>query len=224
MKYKTTQCLISSCFIALFVIITSCSKKGCTDSSALNFDATAKKNDGSCEYPIPDKPLDINSPLQYKMEIDGVSFRGSVYNQDTLSGQNSRYASAPLSGKIYGSIFYINNSLETLIKIEKGTLNFNPTEAQFKLFLSPGEQTFPNLVDVGVIFSIQTPLGVTYTSRYGDQTGSSCTIVETKDEYIGNQLYIKTFITFNCKVYNANNISDVKTITNGEFVNYFTVL
>jgi len=224
MKYKTTQCLIPSCFIALFVIIIYCSKKGCIDSNAINFDASAKKNDGSCEYPIPAKPIDINSPLQYKMEIDGVSFRGSVDNQDTLSGQNSRYASAPLTGKIYGSIFYIKNSLETLIKIEKGTLYPNPTDLQFKLFLDPGEQTFPSSVDIGVIITIKTPFGVIYTSRYGDQTGSKCTIVETKEEYIDTQLYIKTFITFSCKLYNTNNMSDVKTITNGEFVNYFTLL
>lgn len=34
--------------------IMSCKKEGCTDSAAINYDAEAKKDDGSCIFPQPD--------------------------------------------------------------------------------------------------------------------------------------------------------------------------
>ncbi|MBL7898430.1 MAG: hypothetical protein JNJ99_07835 [Crocinitomicaceae bacterium] len=40
--------------IILFGLSTSCKKEGCTDSTATNFDADAKKDDGSCIFPEPD--------------------------------------------------------------------------------------------------------------------------------------------------------------------------
>lgn len=42
--------------LVLFVIcsfLSSCSKKGCTDSLALNYNSEAKKDDGSCDYSAP---------------------------------------------------------------------------------------------------------------------------------------------------------------------------
>jgi hypothetical protein len=36
------------CFIATSVLLASCKKEGCTDPNALNFDASATKDDGSC--------------------------------------------------------------------------------------------------------------------------------------------------------------------------------
>lgn len=35
-------------FIAIIALSTSCSKKGCTDENALNYNSEAKKDDGSC--------------------------------------------------------------------------------------------------------------------------------------------------------------------------------
>lgn len=34
-------------------MITSCKKEGCTDSTATNYDKKAKKDNGTCEYPVP---------------------------------------------------------------------------------------------------------------------------------------------------------------------------
>ena len=37
-------------FIVALFLLNSCGKSGCTDSQALNYDATAKFNDESCDY------------------------------------------------------------------------------------------------------------------------------------------------------------------------------
>ncbi len=37
--------------LSLLLILSSCSKQGCTDPVALNFDASARSDDGTCIYP-----------------------------------------------------------------------------------------------------------------------------------------------------------------------------
>ena len=40
----------SSVFLLMLLFFSSCSKEGCTDPIAENYDADAKKDDGSCEF------------------------------------------------------------------------------------------------------------------------------------------------------------------------------
>lgn len=48
---KNTKVLIAGILgLSLAFGVTSCKKKGCTDSDATNYDANAKKDDGSCEF------------------------------------------------------------------------------------------------------------------------------------------------------------------------------
>lgn len=42
------------------LILSACNRKGCTDSTATNYEASAKKDDGSCVYPAPPKNNDPN--------------------------------------------------------------------------------------------------------------------------------------------------------------------
>ena len=42
--------VIAFTILAIIASITSCRKKGCTDTSAINYDAEAKKEDGTCEW------------------------------------------------------------------------------------------------------------------------------------------------------------------------------
>lgn len=46
---KTISLVLLSTFFAFGM--SSCKKEGCTDSTALNYDADAEEDDGSCEYP-----------------------------------------------------------------------------------------------------------------------------------------------------------------------------
>ncbi len=49
---KTTKIKIGALLLGAFVVLgaTSCKKEGCTDSKALNYSTSAKKDDGSCKF------------------------------------------------------------------------------------------------------------------------------------------------------------------------------
>ena len=40
----------NSVFLVMFLLVSSCSKEGCTDPVAENYDAKANKDDGTCEF------------------------------------------------------------------------------------------------------------------------------------------------------------------------------
>jgi hypothetical protein len=59
-KMKTLKTITLAAFVLTLGLTTSCKKEGCTDSSALNYDSDAKKDDGSCVLPDP-VVVDTNS-------------------------------------------------------------------------------------------------------------------------------------------------------------------
>lgn len=57
----------SMLFLAMASLaLTSCKKEGCTDSTAINYDADAKKDDGSCNYASSTLVIDMSH------QVDGV--------------------------------------------------------------------------------------------------------------------------------------------------------
>jgi len=67
--------------LALAFGTTSCKKEGCTDSNATNYDANAKKDDGSCEYPVVGDGHD-GSHIMIKMmhNYDGATITPADFN------------------------------------------------------------------------------------------------------------------------------------------------
>lgn len=50
-------------FGALILSLTACKKEGCTDAAATNYDEKAKKDDGSCIYPVDERDQYMGSYL-----------------------------------------------------------------------------------------------------------------------------------------------------------------
>ncbi len=229
---KTTKILTFGLMLLFTLNFVSCTKKGCTDPSATNYDADAKKNDGSCVYPTPLPPININSSLQYTFDLDGVNYTGpsvsTVQNYYSLSG--GPYISETQSAKKYGSYFYDVINQYVIIGITKAYLiydseNLIVSKEEFIDYFDEG--TYPLYTpssNNGIIIGLGDGLGNYYTSDIGEQTGSSFKIVSSRVESIDEQSEIvemKFYAEFNCKVYNSSNPSDYKTITNGKFVGIF---
>lgn len=74
--------ILSLGIATILLMATSCKKEGCTDDTALNYDAKAKKDDNSCEYAIVEESYTIPTTYVY---VD-------ANNNSTVdySGQNDR--------------------------------------------------------------------------------------------------------------------------------------
>jgi len=61
--------------------------------------------------------------------------------------------------------------------------------------------------------------GTRYSSMYGDQTGSTMTVISsTAGTATGTNLKTRTIVgTVNCKLYNEVDPTDVITLTNGKY-------
>lgn len=62
--------------LTVLSILSSCSKKeGCTDPTALNYDANAEKDNGTCVYKTPEVPVATSGKLTFKFvhHFDGIS-------------------------------------------------------------------------------------------------------------------------------------------------------
>ena len=219
---KKSYLFITVLLLSIGVTTVSCKKKGCTDSTATNYDSKAKKDDGSCVYPKAPQTTSIDSPEQVNYDKDGtsVSFTvGSVNGSDKSIGDTTTAT--------WSAGFYDDPNSRVILDVSKGIKTYvtgTMTDQIYSAYFSPGSYSYAASGGSGIkIYLGDTTTGY-YRSELGDQTGSAFQIVDKKDEYYGGQLYVKVYATFNCKLYNENNLSDVITITNGEFVNHFVDL
>lgn len=60
--------------------ITSCKKKGCTDSTAINYDEKAKKDDNSCEYETDHNEDGYHIQFQFTHNYGGAAVTASDFN------------------------------------------------------------------------------------------------------------------------------------------------
>ncbi len=94
---KTTKVIGLAAMAAMTLSITSCKKKGCTDTTATNYDEKAKKDDGSCLYP--------------SEETGNKVVQGSITSNTTWTNDNVY--------ELKGRVVVDNNAVLT---IEAGTI------------------------------------------------------------------------------------------------------
>lgn len=74
--------------LSVLFIASSCKKEGCTDETALNYDAKAKKDDNSCEYAVTEEdPYTTPSTYVFADENGNstVNYSGQIERLDQLS-------------------------------------------------------------------------------------------------------------------------------------------
>jgi hypothetical protein len=120
MKRKITT--LSMIALALVLGLSSCKKeKGCTDSTAKNYNPDAKKDDGSCEYDNNQTPTD--------KEIVEVS--GNITGKETWTND-----------KVWRVNGFVRIQDGGELTIEKGTLVLGDTESKGTLIVQMGGKIF----------------------------------------------------------------------------------
>lgn len=224
--------ILKPILIATLISVTfiSCKKEGCTNPSATNYDSSAEQDDGSCVMPTSSNSNNTNNNIidetpQYSFDLDGTNY-AEESAIDIFAGTSSDKEISQTSTSAIWSSFFFNDPLNyTVIDVLKGIQTYGNgtlTDNDFADYFAPGNYTYADLSEEGVAVQIGLPNGTYYDSKYGPQSGSSFEIISIKKEYSGFDLYVKVHVEFSCKVYNINDPSDVKTITNGVFVNHFT--
>jgi hypothetical protein len=110
-------------FILLSVFIfTACKKEGCTDKEANNYDAKAKKNDGSCQYDE-EEPYEPN--LIIKFVFDSTQVRYDNFGQPATI-PSGHAAQSPKFDKI--SAHYVELAPSMYTQLGDGTIIYHGTE------------------------------------------------------------------------------------------------
>jgi hypothetical protein len=118
-KVKLSVFVFAALIGSTSVITTSCKKKGCTDATAINYDADAKKDDGSCQYGTTQTEL---------VEVEG-DITGTVnWTKD------KRYL---LKG-------FVRVQEGGVLNIEAGTVIFGDTESKGTLVVQRGGKIYAN--------------------------------------------------------------------------------
>jgi hypothetical protein len=191
----------------------------------LAFTACKKKAADPVPDPVPTTTttgsvptVDVNSVTQASFTLDGTAVSyvtdGTHYFGGSGSSGNTNWT--------YDSGID-DGDTKSYFNITKGTISTiggSPDDSIFKAFFPIAAIPYSVNAANGVEVAIWDSNNVMWSTSLapGTQTGSTFNIVQKKEENQG-YLYIKTYVTFSCKVYNA--AGAVKTITNGKYVGYF---
>jgi hypothetical protein len=123
------------CVFLLAIYSIACKKKeGCTDIAAVNFDAGADENDGSCTYlsvPVVDEKAVVS--INFTHQFNGKDFTASDFNQyDYVTANNHTISVSKLKYLISNITFYKSTGESVEVKdyqfinlAEGGTLSFS---------------------------------------------------------------------------------------------------
>jgi len=202
--------------------LSSCKTEGCTDPKATNYNSSAQKDDGSCAYSN-SPSMSIESTPTYSFLLDGV-LNEHPGGYDILPGSGTSGSIGAYSNMVWSTSFDDNVKQYGIIQITKGVQRFQTgtySDSLFSSYFIPDFYPYATSGDTGIVITIGEENGNYYYSNLGPQSNASFEIFEAKDEQFPNGFYVKVHLKFSCKVYNENDLTDVKTITNGELVGHF---
>lgn len=190
--------------IGLSVLVSSCGKKGCTDSAATNFDADAKKYDGSCVYDkfsISVSEVEINGSLYYKVQGDiSQDYTFSADKEWLLSGGVFVKDGYTLTIEPGTKIWAADDGTVPFLSVEQGALIDASGTASAPIVFStikeitgtPGAGDWGGLILNGKaqINAGTTAEGEGGTGVYGgsDDSDNSGTLRYVRVQYAGKQL------------------------------------
>jgi hypothetical protein len=204
---------ISSLVLIALLAFTACKKKT-SDPEPDPAPTTTTTTTGGTTGSTP--TIDVNSTPQVSYSLAGTAVSYVTDEVNYIAGSGSS-----------GSVSYTydsninNDGSKVYFNITKGTINTgggSPDDDVFKTLFPVGTAPYTVNAANGVEVSIWDANDVMWSTSLGSQSGSTFNIVQTKDQP-ENYFYIKTYITFSCKVYNA--AGAMKTITNGKYVGHF---
>jgi len=212
---KKTTFLLIGLIVSVFSIV-SCKKKDDPAPAPTTPTTTA--------------PTSINSTRQATFKLDGtkVSYVFGNANFDMSYGAGGGIGSggSPTTRYFDASI---GNVSGVGITITKGTLvvaaGGYPSDAEFATFFPVGTVAYSPALSNPNGIEISYWDGTTqWKSNFGtaDQTGSAFSIVDRKFTTMGGDYTVKTYLTFNCKLYDGS--GNVKTLTDGVFIGDFANL
>lgn len=220
----------------MLTLLSNCAKKGCTDSTASNFEEKAKKDDGSCTYPnegdaiaVITSPsgVSVESSRMVKFDFDGsaVLLEVGVNGVQHYSGKTKNYDGINSNAVFFSQLYPSMGGAESFT-VSKGKLVFPGAFAapngDFEAFFTKGVYAMDSTAsEEDVFFSFVDANGVVYSSKSSSQTGSNFEILDVKDVSTSSSQILKVLAVFNVKMYNESDITDVKEITNGELVLQF---
>jgi hypothetical protein len=197
MKMKNLLFII----LALGLAVSSCKKKGCTDATALNYDANAKKDDGSCNY-----------PPAYVALCDGISGNnqflplqtGRKWTYDRVLGSavdlysEEVTGTTVINGLTYFTVYFVNDQFGST-----GTFYYRIDPANGDVYKRTGS-TDNLLIPGSPTVGMATSNGFTVTSVNASITTNACS-------YSGCLELSKTSAFGTTKVYFKKGLGHVRT-------------
>jgi len=192
-------------------------------------------SDDSSTTPTPVTPTPSNSITFFNSKIDNTSF---VFNEDTSLNPTHYhdlyvgYTNGNGFDKVYtyGCSMVENNTnlipaLELSFDNMYATADYAEETANFYSnfqtntptnFITSTQES--NLIK-GISVNYTPAVGSYFSTKYGSQTGSTITYtsITTGTNSTTGEKIVTITGTLNCKLYDSNDVTNVKTLTNGSF-------